>query len=305
MSTLQESLLKQKTVNVTKNTLYLLLEQLRPKQWIKNLLVFASILFAFKSVSIVIIVESIIAFIIFCMISSVVYIINDYVDREADSNHPEKRYRPMASGALNPKLALTTAVLFFVLSVAGAYTLNYQFGGIIIVYFISNLLYTFKLKHIVIIDLMMIACGFVLRSIGGGLAVTLELTPWFLLCTLLLALFMAISKRRHELNLYNENIQGHRKVLEHYSIALLDQMISVVTTATIISYSLFTFTSGHSVHLMWTIPIVIYGVFRNLYLIYVKGKGGKPERDLLEDKHIIFSVLVYSIVTISILILFE
>lgn len=176
----------------------------------------------------------------------------------------------MASGALNPRLALIFGSILLFVSLLGSYFINPLFTLLLTAYLMMNLLYSFKLKHVVIVDIMIIAAGFVMRAIAGGLVIHVPLTPWFLLCTMLLSLFLAIGKRRHELSLLENDSHTHRKVLDRYSFALLDQLISIVTAATIISYSLFTFTSGRTIHLMWTIPLVIYGVFRYLYLIHIE-----------------------------------
>jgi 4-hydroxybenzoate polyprenyltransferase len=294
-----ESLINQSNVFV------LLLRQLRPKQWTKNLLIFAALIFSYNIISFENVGRSILGFFLFSFVAGCVYILNDYVDREADRNHPKKKYRPMASGALNPQLALSFGAVLLLTSISLAYLLNPLFMVLLLVYFALNVSYSFKLKHVVIIDVMIIAAGFVFRAIAGGLVINVPFTPWFLICTMLLSLFLAISKRRHELMLLQANKGTHRKVLESYSLALLDQLNSIVTTATIISYSLFTFTSGHTIHLMWTIPFVLYGVFRYLYLIHMEDKGGSPERVLFEDKHILITVTLYVISVILIMGFFE
>lgn len=283
----------------------LLFRQLRPKQWTKNLLIFAAPLFSFETVNPGSLVETLIGFFLLSFVSGCVYIVNDYADREADRNHPVKKYRPMASGALPPKLAVVFGILLLIASLAVSYLLNPLFTALLLLYFAMNVAYSFRLKHVVIIDIMIIATGFVLRAIAGGLVIHVPFTPWFLLCTMLLSLFLAIGKRRHELHLLQHDKGSHRKVLDQYSFDLLDQMSSIVTTATIISYSLFTFTSGRTVHLMWTIPLVIYGMFRYLYLIHIEKKGGAPDRVLLEDSHILVTVILYVISVIGILIYFE
>lgn len=283
----------------------LLFRQLRPKQWTKNLLIFAAPLFSFETVNPGSLVETLIGFFLLSFVSGCVYIVNDYADREADRNHPVKKYRPMASGALPPKLAVVFGILLLIASLAVSYLLNPLFTALLLLYFAMNVAYSFRLKHVVIIDIMIIAAGFVLRAIAGGLVIHVPFTPWFLLCTMLLSLFLAIGKRRHELHLLQNDKGSHRKVLDQYSFDLLDQMSSIVTTATIISYSLFTFTSGRTVHLMWTIPLVIYGMFRYLYLIHIEKKGGAPDRVLLEDSHILVTVILYVISVIGILIYFE
>lgn len=287
------------------NVLKLLFTQLRPKQWTKNLLVFAALLFSLKAVDLSAFIRSLAAFFLFSFVSGCVYIINDYADREADRIHPVKKNRPMASGALNPALALWFGGVLLAASLVASYFINPLLTVLLVVYFILNVSYSFKLKHMVILDIMVIASGFVLRAIAGGLAIFVHLTPWFLLCTMLLSLFLAIGKRRHELFLLEDQKGSHRKVLENYSFALLDQLTGIVATATIISYSLFTFTAGRTVYLMWTIPLVIYGIFRYLYLVHIENKGGAPDRMLLEDKHILVTVILYVISVVAILLLFE
>ena len=278
---------------------------LRPKQWTKNILVFAALIFSIKVVTVEMWIKCIAGFILFCLVSGCVYVLNDYVDREADSRHPEKKYRPIASGRLRPSHALLFGCFLLAGSLLLAFILDPLFSLLLLVYFMTNVAYSMKLKHIVIIDVMVIAFGFVLRAIGGGLVIGIAFTPWFLICTMLLALFLAISKRRHELYLLSEHKGEHRKVLEQYSPELLSQLNSIVTTAAIMSYSLFTFTSGHTIHLMWTIPLVMYGIFRYLYLIHMKGKGGKPEEILLEDGHILTTVMLFALMVVIILYYFE
>lgn len=287
------------------NVFSLLLQQLRPSQWTKNMLIFAALIFSNEMISLQTVSISILSFFLFSFVSGCVYILNDFVDIEKDRLHPTKKHRPMASGALHPLVALSFGSVLFILSLAASYVLNPLFTLLLAGYFILNVAYSFKLKHVVIIDVMIIAACFVFRAIAGGLVINVTFTPWFLICTMLLSLFLAISKRRHELILLDSGKGSHRKVLESYSLALLEQLNCIVTTATIISYSLFTFSSGHTIHLMWTIPLVIYGIFRYLYLIHMEEKGGSPERVLFEDKHILVTVTLYVVSVITILIVFE
>ncbi|AIF50592.1 decaprenyl-phosphate phosphoribosyltransferase [Pelosinus sp. UFO1] len=302
MSTLAEEIVK-KDKSGGKALPYLMV--LRPKQWTKNLLVFAALIFSIKTVTIHMLLKAVVGFALFCILSSCVYILNDYMDREADSRHPEKKYRPIASGRLDPMRALAFGSVLLCCALGMAFLLKPWFSLLLFGYFMINVAYSIKLKQIVIVDIMVIAFGFVLRAIGGGLVIDVSFTPWFLICTMLLALFLAISKRRHELYLLSENKGEHRKVLEQYSPELLNQLNSIVTTAAIMSYSLFTFTSGHTIQLMWTIPLVMYGIFRYLYLIHMKGKGGRPEKVLVEDGHILATVLLFAIMVASILYYFE
>ncbi|MNM82324.1 Decaprenyl-phosphate phosphoribosyltransferase [compost metagenome] len=287
----------------TPSTVALIWSQLRPKQWSKNFLVFAALLFSIDRIEISKIAYSTIGFVLFSLVSSTIYIFNDFMDREADRVHPIKRHRPMASGRLSPVLALTVGVILLLFALFGSWLLNPLFTLLLTLYVLLNISYTLYLKHVVIIDLLIIASGFVLRAVAGGLVIKVTLTPWFLLCTLLLSLFLAIGKRRHELILLQEGNGTHRKVLESYSVPLLDQLTNIVTTATVISYSLFTFTSGRTVRLMWTIPFVIYGIFRYLYLIQIRNQGGSPEHILFKDKPILITVVLYTISVVIILML--
>ena len=286
------------------NIVVLFFKQLRPKQRTKNLLVFAALVFSIKQVSLTMVAQAAICFALFCAISGCVYILNDFMDIEADRQHPVKRYRPMASGALNPYFAITAGCVILVASLVVSYVLNPLLCLVLAVYFILNVAYSIRLKHVVIIDILIIASGFVLRALAGGLVIQVPFTPWFLLCTLLLSLFLAINKRRHELVLLQNNKGSHRKVLESYSPALLDQLSTIVTSATIVTYAIFTFNAGKRIYLMWTIPFVIYGIFRYLYLVHMEDKGGEPDKVLLEDQHILITVLLYAITVIIILLNF-
>ncbi len=287
-------------IRSNENVILLLLKQIRPKQWTKNLLVFAALLFSFGAVDIQMFLKTVAAFFLFSFVSGSVYILNDYVDRESDKLHPRKKHRPMASGALNPYLALAFGAVLLSVSIGIGLSLNQLFGLLLIGYFIINIAYSLHLKHVVILDVMLIALGFVFRAMAGGFVIDVPLTSWFLICTMLLALFLAISKRRHELFLLRNNMGSHRKVLDSYSADLLNQMNGIVTTATIMSYSLFTFTSAHSIYLMITVPIVIYGIFRYLYLIHMEDMGGTPEEVLLKDKHLLFTVILFAVSVVMI-----
>ncbi|WP_343838411.1 decaprenyl-phosphate phosphoribosyltransferase [Salinibacillus aidingensis] len=287
------------------STIYLIWKQLRPQQWSKNVLLFSALLFAQEYGNINALLLSVFSFFAYSLTASSIYIFNDYKDIESDRNHPVKRYRPMASGLLKPKLALGIGAVLLLGSLSTSFIVNPIFFLILIVYFVTNIMYSLYLKHVVIIDMMIIAFGFVLRAIGGAVIIEVPFTPWFLLCAMLLSLFLAIGKRRHELVLSMEENKSHRKVLENYSLPFLDQLISIVSSATIVSYAVFTFTSRNSPYLMWTIPFVIYGIFRYLYLIHIKKLGGAPEKILLEDKHILATVILYTMSVIVILTYFS
>jgi 4-hydroxybenzoate polyprenyltransferase len=274
---------------------------LRPKQWTKNLLLFAAAAFSVHKMEWTDWVYAFAGFVVFCLVSSAVYIMNDVADIEKDKAHPVKRYRPIAAGLIKPSSAISLGIVLLAFSVVSAFSMSTAFGWWTAGYFALNIAYSFYLKHIVIIDIMSIASGFVVRAVAGAAVIGQPSTAWFLVCTMLLALFLAVSKRRHELIVMSDNPMAHRKVLEHYSLQLLDQMISIVTTSSIISYALFTFTSGHTLHLMWTIPLVVYGIFRYLYLIYQREKGGSPEQVLLEDKPILVTVLLFGMLSVAII----
>lgn len=275
-----------------------LIRELRPKQWTKNILVFASAMFSGKFLDVMTFFHAVLAFISFSLMASTIYIINDIVDIEKDRNHPDKCKRPIASGAVSPKLAGITAVILFLCSLAVAYYLNKGLALVVLFYFVLNLLYSLKLKHVVIIDVMIIAAGFVLRAVAGALAVNGILTSWFVLCTLLLSLFLALGKRRHELQLFQEDPSKRRKVLDFYSEKLLDQLMAIVTGLVIMFYAMYAATEAPL--MMYTIPFVLYGVFRYYYLVHMEGAGGKPEEVLLTDKHILITVILFGIVVVYI-----
>lgn len=276
-----------------KSVLYLLFKAMRPKQWTKNFVIFAGIIFSRNIFIDAYLLKTYYAFIAFCALSGSVYIINDLLDMDKDRSHPTKRNRPLASG----QLGVTTAVVFVILTTLatlfGAFWLDTAFGFVAAAYFVLTLSYSLKLKNIVIIDVLTIAMGFILRAVAGAMVISVDISPWLLVCTFLLALFLALNKRRHELILLNDTAGIHRKILIEYEPAMLDQMISVVTSSTVMAYSLYTFTSGHSDYLMLTIPFVIYGIFRYQYLVYRKDIGGSPESALLKDPPMLINVLLW------------
>lgn len=256
---------------------------------------FAAPVFAEKFHEPVAMLKVFIAFFCFAFTASTVYIVNDIMDVEKDRLHPEKSKRPIASGALSIRIAVLSGIFLLIFSLSTAYYITPVFSGMLLLYLIINLFYSVWLKHVVIIDVMIIALGFVLRGLSGAVVVGVGISSWFILCTMLLALFLALSKRRHECKLLNGDKEKQRKVLEHYSINFLDQLISIVTSATIMTYSLYTANSGPNAHMMWTIPFVIYGIFRYLYLIHMKQGGGSPEKSLLDDKHMLLTVILFTL----------
>ena len=279
---------------------------LRPKQWSKNMIIFAGLIFSQNLLNANYFFQSLVAFVIFCLLSGAVYIINDIADREQDRKHPVKSKRPIAAGKLKVNQALTASIIIVIVTLACAGFLSFKFSLVALSYFLLMLAYSFFLKKVVILDVLVVATGFALRALAGTVAISVGISVWLFLCAILLALFLAISKRRQELILFEDNAVSHRIVLGEYSKPLLDQMISIVTAATIIAYSIYTIspetvTKFHSKNLVLTIPFVLYGIFRYLYLIYQKQLGGNPERILLEDKGIIICIIAW-LVSIGIII---
>jgi len=271
------------------STVGLLLVSVRPEQWTKNLLVLAGVVFGGRLLEPPAVAIALAAFAIFCALSGAVYLFNDVADREADRNHPLKRERPIASGQLSTTSAVTAGVVLGVAGVAMAFSIGTQFASVAAAYLAVQILYSFGLKHVVIVDVLMIAAGFVLRAIAGAVAVDVPIGHWLLVCTTLLALFLALSKRRHELTLLAEGATDHRRILEEYSPYWLDQMIGVVTSSTLIAYTVYATSSDTAVRLGTaklglTIPFVLYGIFRYLYLVHQKSGGGSPATMLLTDR---------------------
>jgi len=281
-----------------------LLRELRPKQWTKNAIIFAGLVFARKLADPQAILLASAAFLVFCLLSSAVYVINDLLDLEADRRHPRKRYRPLAAGEISPGQARAVVAALLVVSLPPAFALNPIFGLVATLYFVSNLAYSLRLKHVVIIDVFVIAAGFVLRAIAGAVVIRVDISPWFLLCTTLAALFLALTKRRHELELLSTGAAGHRRILEEYSQPLLEEMVAVVTSSTVIAYALYTFFAPNlpeNRSMMWTIPFVLYAIFRYLYLVYRKDLTGSPEEALLRDAPLLTCIVLWGLAVVAIL----
>jgi len=265
-----------------------LLKTMRPKQWVKNIFIFAALTFDVKLFNVYYLTQTIAGFVLLCLVSGTVYIINDLADIEKDRQHPKKRNRPLASGALSRRAALAAGVLVPLFALPLGFILNPVFGAILAGYLAMQIAYSFWLKNVVIIDVMLIAAGFVLRVAAGVPLVEAErFSPWLYICMTLLALLIGFGKRRHELVLLKENANAHRQSLEEYNLSLLDHAISIVTASTLLAYALYTFSApnlppNHT--MMLTIPFVLYGIFRYLYLIHVKGMGGTPEEIALSDR---------------------
>ena len=279
---------------------------MRPSHWVKNLVVFAALIFAQVYTDPNKVLLAVIAFIAFCFGTSAIYIINDIFDRENDKKHPVKSKRPIAAGKISVPTAITAALILLILSIVLAACANLLTVLALATYMILNLAYSAFLKHVVIIDVMSIAAGFVLRAAAGGFAIEVPISPWLLVCTILLALFLGFGKRRHELALLNAEAINHRKALANYSTPFLDQMISVVTASTVVAYAFYTLSpevvENFGTHwLSATIPFVLYGIFRYLYLIFHKEMGGNPTKLMLTDMPLMLCVLLW-LVTVLVVI---
>lgn len=285
-----------------------LLKTMRLKQWPKNGFIFAALIFDRQLFLLPSFLRTLSGFLLFCLISSAVYIINDIVDVEADRNHPIKRLRPIPSGKLPMSIARLTVGLILLVTIPLAYLLSPFFAVALVTYFLLNMAYTVKLKHIPILDVFALASFYVLRVAAGVLLIQVaRFSPWLYVFTTFLSLFLGIGKRRAEMTLLAEGANSHRKVLEGYSIPLLDQMIMIVVTVTIVTYSLYTFSApnlpaNHS--MMLTIPFVIYGVFRYLYLIQIEDSGGAPEDVLFTDRPLQIAILLWGLAVLLVMYLF-
>lgn len=290
----------------TRSAVANLIISLRPGQWTKNLLVFAALIFAVKLLDPAALANASAAFLIFCALSGAVYLVNDVSDREADAMHPIKRMRPIASGALSPAAALGWAAALSVVALAAAYWLQPMFAVSASAYLALFVLYTRWLKHIVILDVMSIAIGFVLRAEAGGLVIGVPVSDWLLVCTILGALFLGLAKRRHEITMLGDGAKGHRRILEEYDPYLLDQMIAIVAAATLVVYVVYcaspeTAERFSTKLLVLTTPFPIYGIFRYLYLVHRKHGGGSPSDMLLRDRPLLSCVALWGIAVVLII----
>lgn len=283
-----------------RSTVALIFVSLRPEQWTKNLFVFAGLLFGKQLTNGRAVLLSVFAFAIFCALSGAVYLFNDVADQDADRAHPLKRRRPVASGQLAGRTALMTGAVLGLVAIGGALQISQDLALVAATYLILLMAYSAALKHVVIVDVLMIAAGFVLRATAGAVVVGVPISQWLLVCTTLLALFLALSKRRHELTLLAEGATTHRRILGEYSPYLLDQMISVVTASTLMAYSFYatspeTASKFGTERLAWTIPFVLYGIFRYLYLVHQKRGGGSPAAMLLADRPLLACVALWAV----------
>jgi 4-hydroxybenzoate polyprenyltransferase len=283
-----------------------LLAGVRPRQWTKNLLVFAGLIFSRHLHEPTLVARSAAAFLLFCLLSGGIYLINDVLDAERDRSHPQKRHRPVASGRLPAPVALGVGIALLVGAAIAAFALSVSFGVVALAYAALLTAYSTGLKHVVIVDTLIIAAGFVLRALAGVVVLDIELSNWLLLCTILLALFLTFGKRRHELLALDAGAADHRPILEEYSPQLLDQMIAVVTASTLMAYALYTMapetqTKLETTRLPLTIPFVLYGIFRYLYLLYRRDLGGNPSELFLTDRALLLAVALWGAAVIVIL----
>jgi 4-hydroxybenzoate polyprenyltransferase len=278
----------------------------RPQQWIKNLFIFAAIIFSQNILNLSLLGKTIVAFISFCLLSSSFYIFNDLQDIDEDKRHPLKAKRPLASGRLKKSQAMFSFGVLGFLGLILAAAVNWPFLLISLIFLFLQLAYSLWLKHVVILDVFVVAAGFLIRVVAGGLAIKVTLSSWLLICGTLLALFLALSKRRHELVLLSKEASEHRPILEEYSPYFLDQLIAVVTASIVVAYCLYTISEetvakfGTS-NLIFTVPFVLYGIFRYLYLIHQKLEGGSPETLIIKDKPLLIDIFLWIVTAILIL----
>jgi 4-hydroxybenzoate polyprenyltransferase len=278
-----------------------LVRGMRPRHLTKNILVFAPVVFARHMGDFGPAVSAVAGFLVFCGLSGAGYLLNDVVDREGDRLHKTKAGRPIAAGRLPIQTALAASALLYVVFLAAAFALHTNFGYVALLYAAVSVAYSLLLKNIVIVDLFTVAAGYVLRVVAGAVVIPVEISSWLLICTMLLSLFIALSKRSVEMRVLQEDAVGHRKTLAEYNPYLLDQMTAVITSALLVAYTLYTrspetvvkFQTGN---LVYTVPFVLYGIFRYLYLVHIKEGYHTLERVLVTDKPMIINLVLYALV---------
>ncbi|MCB0096200.1 MAG: decaprenyl-phosphate phosphoribosyltransferase [Caldilineaceae bacterium] len=283
-----------------------LLKTMRPYQWHKNIFVYAGLVFDGKLLNPELFLATTLVVLSFCMASSSVYLLNDLVDLEKDRLHPRKRNRPLPSGQLNPRLAMIASFVLAVCSLLITTWLDPWVGLVIAIYLLQNIAYSFYLKNVVILDVMIIAFGFLLRIIAGVMIVHVaHFSPWLYVCAAMLMLFLGFGKRRQEMLLLEEGAAGHRASLESYNLALLDQILVIVVTITLVAYTFYTFEAETALasggRLLLTAPLVLYGMLRYLYLIHVKKMGGAPEELVLKDRHLLVTCVLWAVLVVSLI----
>lgn len=270
-----------------------LLKTMRPRQWVKSVIVYAALVFDGKLFDPALFLRTTLIFLAFCLLSSAVYILNDLVDIEKDRQHPRKRLRPLPSGQLDARFAVVAGLLLGLGSIAGAFAIDVWAGVVLLAYLAQNIAYSFWLKNIVIIDVMVLSLGFLLRVVAGVVVVQVEnFSPWLYICVTLLALFLGFGKRRQEIVLLEGSAGQHRRSLAEYNLPLLDQIITIITTSTLIAYTFYSFDAATALahnKMLVTVPFVFYFIARYLYLVHVKGLGGAPDELVLEDKPLLIN----------------
>jgi 4-hydroxybenzoate polyprenyltransferase len=285
-----------------------IIKTMRIKQWTKNAIIFAALVFDRQLTNVTAFGRTLAGFFLFCILSSTVYIINDVLDVEADRQHPKKKFRPIASGQLSIPAAITTATILLLISFPIAYYLSPYFFWISLVYFLTNLAYSIRLKHIVLVDVVVLSLGFVFRVGAGVSLIHVErFSPWLFVVTYLLSLYLGFGKRRAELTLLSSSAGSHRKVLEGYTVPFLDQLLMMISGMTIMSYSLYTFSApnlpaNHT--MMLTIPFVLYGILRYMYIVQIEGTGNAPDEVLLVDRPLQIAILLWGISVLAIFYIF-
>lgn len=279
---------------------------LRPYQWLKNGFVLAPLIFAGKLLDMPSIILELSAFAVFCLASSAAYSFNDVFDREKDRSHPTKRNRPVASGEVPVLAAVLVGSALSVASILGGLFVGTGFVLWLVLYLLLQFGYNVAFRNIVILDILAIAMGFVIRAVAGSMAISVVISPWLILCSLLVALFLGFAKRRQEIVLMGDAATEHRSILKEYSVPLLDQLIGIVTAATIVCYAIYTLTPEvtqrlGSRYMVLTLPFVIYGIFRYLYLVHVHEKGGSPTKDLLTDPPLLLSIFLWTLTSVGLI----
>lgn len=282
-----------------------LFKTLRPKQWTKNGFVFAALIFDVKLFQPEPFIKTLLGFVLLCLISGAIYLVNDLIDIEKDRQHPTKKNRPLPAGRVPVKIAIITAVILPVVCLPLSFWLDFYFGLLLTGYFVLETAYSFLLKHIVIVDILTVAAGYVLRVAGGVALVQAErFSPWLYVATVLLALFLVLGKRRQELVLLKEQATHTRAILNEYNLPFLDEMMAVVTAGMVMTYAFYTFSAPNLPRnhmMMLTVPFVLYGIFRYLYIIHVKGDGGAPDEVLLSDRPLQICLVLFGLTVVGIL----
>ena len=280
-----------------------LLLSLRPRQWVKNLFVLPALVFSKHALDWSYAGSALAAVVCFLFASSAVYLLNDLLDRESDRQHPIKSQRPIAARKLAASWAVVSCLILAIMGICWGWYLDPEFGSVLLIYALLNVLYSWKLKHFVLLDVFIVASGYLLRALGGGLVIEVYISTWFILCSFTLALFLAVTKRRQELVVQAGAAPSSRSILAEYSIPFLDQIISILTSATLVCYALYAMGVGEGLEtsrqMQWTIPFVLYGILRYLYLVYREGEGENPTAVLWKDRPLKITLLLWLLVSFA------